>query len=117
MDIADIGHSDGGPVDCVNRQRVELGNRLGAVVEADIVLIIANLGGPRRHDLILCGQRHADIICLKVMRLKCSRIDIYLYLALAPTIGRRHRRTFHGCQRGTNEVLAQIENLLLGQAC
>src|SRR3546814_7052107 len=77
-----VAHPDRGAVDHLDRQVVELLDRRRRVVEADVVLVIADLGEADRVDLRLVGQRRRDVLRREAARLQRIGIDVDLDLAL-----------------------------------
>ncbi len=114
-DMRHVAHHDGGPVDRPDRQVVERVDRVGAVVQAEIIFVLADFGGPGGHDLVLLRQRVRDIGRRQPMRLERGGIEVDLDLAFLAAIGGGDRRALYRGQRRADHVLPQVIDLLLGQ--
>src|SRR5262249_38493316 len=94
-DVGDVLDVDGHAVDALDRDAVEGGDDVGAAVDADVVLDVADLGGAGGDDQVLVADGGADVAGgepLRVQRLQ-GGIDHYLAPLAAPRVG--HPRPPH----------------------
>jgi hypothetical protein len=112
--MGDVAHHDRAAIHRLDRQLVELVDHSGAVVQLDRIFVLADLGGAGGHDLVLRGERRADVGRRRDGAPASGRIQIDLDLPLLAAIGRRHGRALHGGERRADRILAEIEDLLLG---
>ncbi len=115
-DMGDVAHVDGRAVHRLDRQIVERIDRRRRVVELDIILERADLCEADRVDLVLLGDRVADVLARQALGLERLWIEIELDLALlaAERIGNGGARHRHELR--PDLVLREIEQLLFGQA-
>ena len=113
-----LGHVldvDRDAVDRLDRHVVERGDQVGAAVESDVVLRVADLGGAGRHDevLIADGRLARRWATGRGHRGVGVEIDHDLRPLAAPGLG--HARTLHGAEPLDDEVGGVVEDLLFGQ--
>ena len=61
MDVGDVAHEHDRAVDHFHRQIVEVRHRLGRIIEIDGEFVSADFLGADRIDLVLQGERLADV--------------------------------------------------------
>ena len=115
VDVGNVAHEDDGAVDHLDRHVVEVGDRLGRIVEVEGEFVGADLLRPDRRDLVLPGERIADIIRGKTVGVQRLLIQIDLNLARRAAIGERKLRPRDGGELGADEVLGEVEQLDLGE--
>src|SRR5208283_1715003 len=68
-----------------------------------------------RIDLVLQGERGADVGRGKIVGAQRALVEIDLHLARGAAIGKRELRAGHRGELGPNEILGEIEELCLGK--
>ncbi len=112
--VADITDEDGGAVDGLDRNVVEILDRADGVVQLDRVLLAAELDVADRDDEVLCGDGVGHVLRREAFRLQRLRIEVDLHLSDFAAVGIRNGGAGHGAERGAHEILRHVENLLLG---
>jgi hypothetical protein len=115
VDVGNVAREDDGAVDHLDRHVVEVGDRLGRIVEVEGEFVGADLLRPDRRDLVLPGECIADIIRGKTIGVQRLLIQIDLNLARRAAIGERNLRPRDGGEPGADEVLGEVEQLDLGE--
>ena len=115
MDVGDVAHEHDRAVDHLDRQIVEVRDRLGQVIEVDGEFVGADFLGADRIDLVLQGERIADIDGGKIVGAQRALVEIDLHLARGAAIGVRELRARHSRELRPDKVLRKIEQLRLGQ--
>ena len=87
VDVGDVAHEHDRAVDHLDRQIVEVRDRLGRIVEVDGEFVGADLLGADRSDLVLQGERIADIGRRKIVGAQRVLVEIDLHLARGAAIG------------------------------
>ena len=108
-----MGHladGDQRTVDGLDRQVVELINRLGAVVEQDRVFVGAELGGAHRDDLVLQRQGVAHVLGRQAFGGPGLRVEVEGDLPLLATHWGGHGQAGQGAQGQADIVLHQVAN-------
>ncbi len=98
-----------------DRQVVHLADNLGTIVQANRIFGIAHLDGAGRQDQVLKIERVRDVDGRQLLGVKRVRVQIHYHLALLAAVRAGHRGALNGGQRGPDEVLRQVINLLLAQ--
>ena len=96
VDVGDVAHEDDGAVDHLDRHVVEVDDRLRRIVEVDGEFVGADLLRADRRDLVLPGERIADIVRGKTVGVQRLLIQIDLNLARRAAIGERKLRPRDG---------------------
>src|SRR5580658_3661928 len=113
--VRHIAHVDDVAVAVDDRQIVELGHGTRVGVDGDEVLAVADLLRTRRQDGVLRRQRVGDVVARKPLGAQLDRVEIHLHLALQAAVGVGHGGALHGGKPGTNDVVAEVEQLRLGE--
>ena len=111
--MRDVTHEHRRAIDCLDRQIVEIGDRVRGIVEFHHILVGADLDVTSRNDLGLIGDRGLHIGGGNVVRLHRLRIEVDLDLAGFAAIRRRKGSAWHRDHDWAHRVLRQIEDLLL----
>ena len=114
--VGDVAHVDGGAVHDFHRKIVELFGRAGRVVQANGVLVAADLGVPRGRDLGLGGDGGGDVLRRKALRLQGQRIEVELDLTLASPRGQGNRHSRHRDQGSPHLVEGEVVEPAFGDA-
>ena len=110
----DIFHVDGGAVDRLDRDAVQVGDRLRCRVgNVHVVFPGADLGVPVGRMRFCSADRIHDIRRRETLGLQCVRIQVHLHLALLAAIRIRHRRTRNRDELRPDEVETVVVELLL----
>ena len=115
VDVGDVAHEHDRPVDHLDRQIVEVRDRLGRVVEVDSEFVGADFLRADRIDLVLQGERIADIDGGKIVGAQRALVEIDLHLARGAAIGVRELRARHSRELWPDKVLREIEQFRLRQ--
>src|SRR5579863_2893380 len=115
-DVSDIAHVESGTVRGFYRQIIQLRDGLRRAVHLNVVFERTELDGTGGKDQVLRIDRIHNVGRREPVRLQLRQVEIDLNLANLPAIrvrsgGSRHRRKII-----TQKILAQIEELLLGQS-
>ncbi len=102
-------------VDGLDRNLIEGVDDAGAAVELDVVLGRPHLGGAGRDDEVLIGDGRADVVGRQAAGVQGIQVEVDHDLPLLAAPGLGHARPLHRAQLLNDEVLAVVENLLLGQ--
>src|SRR5262249_114980 len=97
----------------LHRELVEVLDRVGAVVDRDVVLRAPYAGRACRHREVRLEQRLHDVLRREAVRGARARIDVDHDLARLAAGGPRRRGAGHGEEGNADEVEAIIEDLLL----
>jgi len=95
--MGDIANVDDSSIAHGNGQIVQFGDLNGAIVQLDIVFVLADFGGPGGNDLVLCGDRGLDILRRQAFGLKRLRVEIDLDLPFLSPVRLGHRCPLNGC--------------------
>ena len=115
-DMGDVMNVDHRAIDGFDRQvaeRVDHGRR---VVELNRVFKGTDFLRADRGNQVLRGERVGDVLAGEAARPHRLRIDIDLHLAKLAAERPGHRRAGHGDDGNADEVEAEVEQRLLGQA-
>ena len=113
--VRDVAHVDDGAVAGRDRQVVELVDRLGAGVERDEVLAVADLLRAGRQDQVLRADGIGDVVAGQALGAQRVRVEVDLDLALLAAVRVGHGGARHGGEPGAHDVVAEVEDLRLGQ--
>ncbi len=115
-DVGHVAHVERGAVAGLHRQIVQLGDGLRRAVHLHVVFQRAELDGSGGKNQILRIDGVDDVDRGKVVGLQLRQVQIHLDLPDLSAVRIRRGRALHRGQRVAQEVLAQIEELLLGQS-
>ena len=87
-----------------------------AAVHLDRVLVVADLGRARWKDQVLHADRVDDVGGGEALRLERREVEIHLDLTLLAAVGEGDGRALDGGELRPDEVVAGVEELLLGEA-
>ncbi len=97
----------------LNGKIVELLNRFGAGVEADVVFELPDFGCARGQDQVLSAHGVHDVGRRKTLGLQESGLEIDHHLPLLSAVGPGDGRTLHGGKLSANAIGGIVEKLLL----
>ena len=106
--IRDIPDENGRAACGLDRQIVQFGDDIGAVVQPDDIFARPHLGGTCRQNQILGVDRVAHVHGRQVCRAQAVHVDVHHDLAGLAAIRRRNRRAAHGRELGAYEVLRGV---------
>ena len=112
--MGDILHVNRHAVDGLDRNLVEGLDNVGAAIELDVVLGGAHLGSAGRNDQVLVGDGRAHVVGRQAAGVEGVQVEIDHDLALLAAPGLGHARPLNRAKLLNDEVLAVVENLLLG---
>src|SRR5206468_929525 len=95
-DVGDVLDVDGDAVDRLDRDVVEGGDQVGAAVEPDVVLRVADLGRSRRDDQVLVADGRGDVVGRHAAGVHGVRVEVDHDLALLAAPGLGHPRPLDG---------------------
>ena len=106
--VGDVLHPDRDAVHDLDRDAVEVGQRARRRVQADRVLVVAELREARGHDHVLVREGGDDVERRKAVGLQRMKVEVDLDLARRAAVGRGQRRA--GCrdQRLADAVLRVV---------
>ena len=112
--MGDVLDVDRYAVDGLDRNLVEGVDQVGAAIELDVVLRVPHLGGAGWNDQVLVGDGHTHVVGRQAAGVQGVQVEIDLDLPLLAAPGLGHARPLDGAKLLNDEVLAVVENLLLG---
>ena len=95
------------------RKRIEPLDCCRTAVEPHEVFPAADLRGAGRQNQVLSGECIRYVACRQIIGIKCVRIEIHHDRRILASERKRNRSAFNGSELRTDEVLAQIVELLL----
>ena len=113
--VGHVAHVDGRPIHLLDRQIVQVGDGPGGAVHLHLVLDGADLGRAGRGDDVLRVNCVDHVAGREAVSLQPRHVEIDLHLANLAAIGVGRGRTLHRRQLGAQEILAEIEERLVGQ--
>ncbi len=84
-----------------------------AGVGADLVILVADLGGAGGEDEVLVAERGGNVGGREALGGELVGVDIHHDRAELPAVGQRHGGALDGGELGADEVLPHVEQLLL----
>src|SRR5262249_45545619 len=116
VDGGNVFHVDGGAVDGLDWQHIEVVDDGQAAVQTDRIFRAGKLRGSRRHDEVLEVQGVGDINRRQPLRVELVEIQVHRDLAVLSTERIGDGGSLNGRKRRPNEVVAKIEDFLLGES-
>ncbi len=113
--VRDVAHVDRRRAHGLDRQVVQLGDRLRAAVDVDVVLGRPDLLRAGRQNQVLLADGVDDVVRHQVQRLERDGIEVDLHLRLLAAVGIRNLRALNARQLRAEEIDAEVEQLLLRQ--
>ena len=113
--MGDVLDVDRYAVDGLDRNLIEGVDQVGTTIELDVILDGAHLRGAGWNDQVLVGDRRAHIVGRQAAGVEGVQVEIDLDLPLLAAPGLGHARPLDRAKLLNDEVLAVVENLLLGQ--
>src|SRR6185312_4173858 len=111
--IAKVRH---GPAAATDRQVVQPVDGERAGVQLDVVFRATDLLRARGYDEVLPGDGVEHIHRREALSSQRSEVEIHLDLARGAAIGIRYGGTRHGRNLRADNLVAQVEDLRLGEA-
>ena len=115
MRIGDVADMNDSAVNLLHRKVVDVIQQGGTCIEIDVPLELADFLGPSRKNQVLRGDRVDDIVGRHIVGLHRPLIEVDLRLENFAAIGRRQGSAVDSCELRANEILAKIEELILGK--
>ena len=114
MDIGDVTHEDDRAVDHFHRQIVEVRDSLGGIVEIDCEFVGPNLLCSDRIDLVLQGERLADVCGRKTVGAQRILVEVDLHRPCRPAIRIRDLSARYRYKLRPDEIQGEIGQFNLG---
>jgi hypothetical protein len=115
-DLRDIPEVDRGAVHHLDRHAIHLVHVAGAAVELHLVILVPDLDGAGWKDEVLIAQGGRNIGGRELLGEQGVGIEIHHHGAEFPAKWKRDRGPLNGSQLRTDEVRAEVEQFLLGEA-